>query len=209
MRSPMQPRKGSRSKPAPNDAHPIELDELLAAEYDYIAQTATQAYEDRARVSSFYLLAVGSLVAAIFGTQLFDAEKFTQTVKFMFSVLFLLLTLLGTSTVMQLGRLRAAWHESMMAMNQIKDFAVSQKPELIRAFRWKTSTLPAKDKKGSVSYYQAIEVAFISGLMFGAAVFFLLQGLSTEVGILHWGASVLAGIAAPFFQLAVYKRALK
>lgn len=209
MRSPMQPRKRSRSKPAPDDAHPIELDELLAAEYDYIAQTATQAYEDRARVSSFYLVAVGSLVAAIFGTQLFDAEKFTQTVKFMFSVLFLLLTLLGTSTVMQLGRLRAAWHESMMAMNQIKDFAVSQKPELIRAFRWKTSTLPAKDKKGSVSYYQAIEVAFISGLMFGAAVFFLLQGLSTEVGILHWGASVLAGIAAPFFQLAVYKRALK
>ena len=209
MRSPMQPRKRSRSKPAPDDAHPIELDELLAAEYDYIAQTATQAYEDRARVSSFYLLAVGSLVAAIFGTQLFDAEKFTQTVKFMFSVLFLLLTLLGTSTIMQLGRLRAAWHESMMAMNQIKDFAVSQKPELIRAFRWKTSTLPAKDKKGSVSYYQAIEVAFISGLMFGAAVFFLLQGLSTEVGILHWGASILAGIAAPFFQLAVYKRALK
>ena len=47
---------------------PVELDELLAAEYDYIAQTANQANEDRARVSSFYLIAVGSLVAALFGT---------------------------------------------------------------------------------------------------------------------------------------------
>ena len=37
----------------------VELDELLAAEYSYIAQTANQANEDRARVSSFYLLAVG------------------------------------------------------------------------------------------------------------------------------------------------------
>ena len=209
MRPPTRPRKRNPSKPARDDARPIELDELLAAEFDYIAQTATQAYEDRARVSSFYLVAVGSLVAAIFGTQLFDAEKFTQTVKFMFGGLFLLLTLLGTSTVMQLGRLRAAWHESMMAMNQIKDFAISQKPELIQAFRWKTSTLPAKDKKGSISYYQAIEVAFISGLTFGASAFFFAQGLTATVGVLHWGLSILAGIAAPFVQLTVYKRALK
>ena len=56
---------------AENTAPPIELDELLAAEYNYIAQTANQANEDRARVSSFYLIAVVSLLAALFGTQLF------------------------------------------------------------------------------------------------------------------------------------------
>ena len=122
----------------------VELDELLAAEYDYISQTATQANEDRARVSSFYLIAVGSLVAALFGTQLFDADKFTQTVKIMFSGLFVLLTMLGTSTIMQLARLRSAWYESMLAMNQIKAFAMSQNPELKQAFRWKAETLPAK-----------------------------------------------------------------
>src|SRR5678816_1198770 len=137
----------------------VELDELLAAEYDYIAQTANQANEDRARVSSFYLIAVGSLVAALFGTQLFDTDKFTQTVKLMFSGLFVLLTILGTSTIMQLARLRGAWYESMLAMNQIKDFAMNQNPELINAFRWKSSTLPPRYKAGSVSYYQAVEVA--------------------------------------------------
>src|SRR5215510_12211246 len=98
----------------------VELDELLAAEYNYIAQTANQANEDRARVSSFYLVAVGSLLAGLFGTQLIDAGHFTVEVKLMFSGLFIILTLLGASTVMQLARLRAAWYESMLAMNQIK-----------------------------------------------------------------------------------------
>lgn len=185
----------------------IELDELLAAEFNYIAQTAMQAFEDRARVSSFYLIAVGSLVAALFGTQLFDPEKFTQAVKLMFSGLFLLLTFLGASTVVQLARLRSAWHESMMAMNQIKDFAMKQSPELSEAFRWKTSTLPPKFKSGNVSYYQALEVASIGGLMFGAATFFLQQAFF-HVSILTWLICILMGVVAVFVQMRFYKRML-
>ena len=187
---------------------PVELDELLAAEYDYIAQTATQANEDRARVSSFYLIAVGSLVAALFGTQLFDADKFTETVKVMFSGLFILLTLLGTSTIMQLARLRSAWYESMLAMNQIKAFAMSQNPELKQAFRWKTETLPARYKVGSVSYYQAFEVALIGGLMFAAATFFLQQAFFA-ISLLNWIISTISALLAMYIQLSLYKRALK
>ena len=187
---------------------PIDLDELLAAEFDYIAQTATQANEDRARVSSFYLIAVGSLVAAMFGTQFFDPNSFSQTVSLMFSGLFILLTLLGTSTVMQLARLRAAWYESMLAMNQLKDFMVSENNSLAKAFRWKTSTLPPKHKKSSVSYYQAIEVALISGLMFAAAVFFLQQAFFS-IGLLHWIISALMGVLTIYLQLLIYERTLK
>lgn len=186
----------------------VELDELLAAEYDYIAQTATQANEDRARVSSFYLIAVGSLVAALFGTQLFDADKFTQTVKIMFSGLFVLLTMLGTSTIMQLARLRSAWYESMLAMNQIKAFAMNQNPELKQAFRWKAETLPAKYKTGSVSYYQAFEVALIGGLMFGAATFFLQEAFFV-IGLFNWVISCTSGLITIYLQLLFYKRALQ
>src|SRR5258706_1056358 len=186
----------------------VELDELLAAEYDYISQTANQANEDRARVSSFYLIAVGSLVAALFGTQLFDVEKFTETVKIMFSGLFVLLTLLGTSTTMQLARLRSAWYESMLAMNQIKAFAMSQNPELKDAFRWKAETLPAKYKLGSVSYYQAFEVALISGLMFAAATFFLQQAFFA-ISLFNWIISTIFGLLTIYTQLRIYKRALK
>jgi hypothetical protein len=188
---------------------PIELDELLAAEYNYIAQTANQANEDRARVSSFYLIAVGSLIAALFGTQFFMSGSFDPTVSIMFSGLFLLLTLLGISTVMQLARLRAAWHESMLAMNQLKDFMVQQSPELANAFRWKTSTVPSKYKTNSVSFYQAIEVALIGGLMSGAGIFFLLQALFRGAPIFLWPVSAIFGVLTVLLQLQLYKRSLK
>ncbi|HLO14291.1 MAG TPA: hypothetical protein VK206_05650 [Anaerolineales bacterium] len=186
---------------------PFDFDELLAAEFDYIAQTAIQAHEDRARVSSFYLIAVGSLVAAMFGTQFFDPNFFSQTVNFMFSGLFTLLTLLGTSTIMQLARLRAAWYESMLAMNQLKDYMMSEDESLVKAFRWKTSTLPSKHKTNSVSYYQAIEVALISGLMFSAAAFFFQQAFSS-IRPLHWIIAAIFGALTICFQLLIYKRTI-
>jgi hypothetical protein len=188
---------------------PIELDELLASEYNYIAQTANQANEDRARVSSFYLIAVGSLLAALFGTQLFNSETLATSLSIMFGGLFILLTMLGVSTIMQLARLRASWYESMLAMNQIKDFAMQQHPELGKAFRWKTNTLPDKYKMNSVSYYQAVEVALIGGLMFGTGVFFLQQGFAGQITILHWVISIVLGALSVLLQLQIYKRALR
>ena len=134
---------------------PVEFDELLASEFDYIAQTAAQATEDRARVSSFYLIAVGSLIAAMFGTQFTGMRSsLPATINLMFSGLFLLLTLLGTSTIMQLARLRVAWYESMLAMNQLKDYMISENKPLAKAFRWQSSTLPPKYRTNSVSYFK-------------------------------------------------------
>jgi len=193
----------STNKPAP-----VELDDLLAAEFDYIAQTASQAHEDRARVSSFYLIAVGSLIATLFSAQFFELQFFTQMVKIIFGGLFVMLTLLGTSTIAQLAILRSAWYESMMAMNQIKDFAMDQNPELVKAFRWKTSTLPSKYKTGSIAYFQTLEVALISGLMFGVAAFFLQQAFFS-VNIWNWIVSAALGGLTVYIQLVVYKRALK
>jgi hypothetical protein len=190
------------------DPLPIEFDELLAAEFDYIAQTAIQANEDRARVSSFYLIAVGSLVAALFGTQYVDSRLLAVDVNILFSALFGLLTLLGASTVMQLARLRAAWYESAMAMNQLKDYMISEDAGLANAFRWKMSTLPPKYKKNSVSYYQAREVALISGLMFSAASFFL-QRAFMPINSPHVILSALMGAAAIILQLYLYRRTLQ
>ena len=180
-----------------NESLPLDLDELLAAEYDYIAQTANQANEDRARVSSFYLIAVGSLLAAMFGTQLFDPGFYSINVNLMFSGLFMLLTLLGTSTIMQLAQ----------AMNQLKDFMVSQNESLTNAFRWTTNTLPPRYKTNSVSYYQAAEVALIGGMMFGASTFFLQQAFFS-ISPLNWTLSVISGLSLIYLQLYIYKRAL-
>ena len=188
---------------------PVEFDELLAAEFDYIAQTAAQATEDRARVSSFYLIAVGSLIAALFGTQFLDLKSaLPQTVNLMFSGLFLLLTLLGTSTIMQLARLRAAWYESMLAMNQLKDYMIQENKPLAKAFRWQSNTLPPKYRPNSVSYFQALEVSLISGLMLGASMFFFLQAFF-KIGLFHWILVILIGSFALLLQLRVYRQILK
>ena len=193
---------------ATDEPLPVEFDELLAAEFNYIAQTAIQANEDRARVSSFYLIAVGSLVAAMFGAQYIDSTFLSIDVNILFSGLFVLLTLMGTSTIMQLARLRSAWYESALAMNQLKDYMMGQNQTLTQAFRWTTSTLPSKHKKDSISYYQAIEVALISGLMFGAAIFFLQQA-TLSLGSLSLIPAAVLGIASVFVQLYIYQRALK
>jgi hypothetical protein len=194
-------------QPSEEQGRRVELDELLAAEFNYIALTATQANEDRARVSSFYLIAVGSLVAALFSTQFFEPDRLTQAVRLMFSGLFILLTILGASTVLQLAQLRSAWHESMRAMNQIKDFAIKQNPEVAEAFLWKTSTIPRKYKRSSVSYYQALEVSIIGGLTFGAAMFFLQQAF-LPVTAFTWLISLLLGALAVYIQMTLYKRML-
>ena len=88
---------------------------------------------------------------------------------------------------------------------------MAQRPELAGAFRWKTSTLPSKYKPASVSYYQAIEVALIGGLMFAAGGFFFQLALLREtdpISIIQWIVAIVAGIAMLFIQLQVYKRSL-
>ena len=49
---------------------PLDVNEILVAEFEYIAKTAFQANEDRARVSNYYLMTAGAAVAAILGAKI-------------------------------------------------------------------------------------------------------------------------------------------
>jgi hypothetical protein len=194
------PIKKSNSSDTSND--------ILVAEYEYIANSANQANEDRARVASFYLVAVGSLVAALFSTQIFNTAEDFATLDLLFSGLFLVLTLLGGLTVIQLARLRSAWYESMAALNQIKEYAISQDKSLAKAFRWRAHSMPPLYKKNSVSYQQTVEVAILSGLMFGATIYFFLLGIGNDCAPCSW-ILTLSGIMVGFSsQLFIYKRYL-
>ncbi len=181
--------------------------DILKEEFEYIAQTAVQADEDHARVSSFYLVAVGSLLAALLSTQLLDKSLDPIFVARAFSGLFLVLTVLGTLTILQLARLRAAWHESMQAMNQLKDYWILQSRDknLRKAFRWDARTLPRKYRMNSVSFFQTAEVALLSSITFGAAVFFFQKGISYNCPSCNWAYTVAFGILAFLLQLSIYK----
>ncbi len=190
---------------------PLEVEELLEAEFEYIAQTAFQANEDRARVSSFYLLAVGSLVAALLSTQWLGAGFNPRSLTLAFSALFLVLTLLGTLTTLQLARLRAAWYEAMLAMNRLQEYWIQRAPDrnLKSAFRWNASTLPPAYKTNSISFYQTLEVALLSGLTFGAAVYFFQQGFGYLSPVCRWAYTLAAAPLAFFLQLFLYKRLVR
>jgi membrane protein YdbS with pleckstrin-like domain len=183
----------------------LEPDPILTAEFGYIVQSAFQANEDRARVTSFYLVSVGSFIAAILGTQLLAEPQ--PVVYWSFGALFLFLAVLAVMTILQLVRLRRAWFESILAMNQIKDFYTRnvQRLNLADAFRWQTPTIPKMDKPNSLSFYLAIEVGLFGAAAFGAAYYFILLGF----GWISWGPAIV--LAALFLagELFLYRRLLK
>jgi len=183
----------------------LNPDDLLKAEYDYIARTAFQANEDRARVSTFYFVSTGSLVAAILGTQ-FAADNLRR-VSVGFALLFLVMTGLGALTLAQLARLRAAWHESVEAMNQLKDFYLGSHPEMEPAFKWRGQTIPPTDKRYSIANLIAVEVALLGSLTSASAVYFLLMAISD----IHWWGWTLTALGFPVGYAAlwtIYKRLL-
>src|SRR5262245_6818222 len=95
---------------------------FLIAEFNYIAQTALQANEDRGRVAVFFLSAVGGLSAALVSAQ--TQTQAAPRLYWAFTALFLVLSLSGLMTLLQLIRLRQSWFESARAMNRLKDFYV-------------------------------------------------------------------------------------
>jgi hypothetical protein len=179
-----------------------DANEVLKAEYDYIANTVFQANEDRSRVASFYFVTVGSLVAAILGS-IFSTNDL-ESVALAFSGLFVVLTVLGALTLAQLARLRAAWHESAEAMNQIKDYYISHNKEIESAFKWRTRTLPPTDKPYSIANLMALEVVLLSSITCAAAVYFLLIVLG-NIAWWSWLLIVTALIAGGFSFWTWYK----
>ena len=185
----------------------ISAEEILNAEFEYIASTASQANDDRSSVVSFFVIAVGSPIAAFFGS---SQEGFNQAnTPALFTGLFLILSILGITTILQLARLRAAWHESMLAMNHMKEFLIQNSDsDISGAFRWSTKTAPAKFKPNSVSFYQALEVALLSGIIFGAFLFFLLLGLNGASSTATLLCSGIGGLLFTGLAIWLYRRML-
>lgn len=163
--------------------------DLLVAEFNYIANTAFQANEDRARVSQFFFVTFGTFVAALFSSQLSGVD-INQVYK-AFTVLFVLIGIFGGMTMVQLARLRLAWIESARAMNQMKTVVIQSNPSLEVYFRWKNDTIPPAFKPKSVGFILAVMVALLSGLAIGSAVAFF--WLSVNPDSVAWIWSILLG----------------
>jgi hypothetical protein len=186
----------------------LKADDILIAEFQHISQVAAQNNEDRARVSTFYLVTVGSFIAAILGLQIEDLNP--KLINGAFGIIFLIIFINGILTVLQLVKLRRAWFESVSAMNQIKDFYIQSidQPNLSTAFNWDNSTLPAGFKPWSVSFLLTLQVAVFTGAALGAGIAFTSQAFGW-LNTSWWAISIASGIAAASIQILLYWLALK
>jgi hypothetical protein len=176
------------SPPPPNP--PALANDIIAAEHGYIAQTAFQANEDRARASQYFFVTFGTLIAALLSVQLPGVNP--GQLYWTFVIIFVLLSGLGLITILELVRLRQAWLESVRAMNQVKEQLIARDPALAGYFRWRMDTVPPAFKLRSFGFLQAVSVALLSGLSLGAAVAFgVLAGGSAVV---PWAVSLGAGV---------------
>jgi len=168
--------------------------EIVLAEYNYIAETAFQANEDRARVSQFFIVMFGTVIAALVSSQIENID--IQQLYTAFVIVFVFIFIFGILTVNQLARLRQAWRESIFAMSQIKEEAIKEHPQLASYFRWRRSTIPGAFKPGSVGFNLAIMVALISGLALGSslALFKLAQGTTLVPLILCLVVSLISSV---------------
>jgi hypothetical protein len=184
---------------------PLDPDALLQSEFNYVAQTAFQANEDRARVTTFYLVNLGSFVAALYSSQL--AQSVQNETAVLFASLFFVLSITGILTILQLIRLRQAWFESVAAMNQIKEYYRVHFPSLRleQAFRWQKSNIPALYKPWSVSFLLVLQVAILSGISLAGAFYYF--GLMFNYVL--WLGAPLAGLGYIFVQMLLYWQLLK
>ena len=138
----------------------------------------------------FFVIAVGSPLAAFFSTGITDLSNQNEFI--LFTGLFFILSVLGITTTLQLARLRGAWYESMLAMNHMKEFLVKNSDsDISGAFRWTFQSAPSKFKPNSISFFQALQVAILAGLLFGAFIFFLLHSLRLSNQLVIWQISAL------------------
>lgn len=204
---------------SPVDEPPVDLSSIITAEFNYIAQTAFQSNEDRARVSTFYLSSAASLIAAIVTSQLLgDASQITsssasqsvsanvsanvQAIAWAYAFLFGTLSLSGLLTILKLARLRLAWLKSAQAMNHLKQFCVETNGtfETGQIFLWNNDTLPRAASPTSLSSLLALQVIAMSSLMVGTCVYHI--GLIFDGAWLYY--ALASGILALVLLTAVY-----
>lgn len=182
----------------------LKADSILAAEFEYVAQTAFQSNEDRAKVSTFYVLTVGSFLAAMLGYQT-DLLQ-TQFLHLALAILFAILSLNAALTLLQLVRLRQAWYDSVLAMNQLKVYYVQRldDPPLNDAFRWSQGTLPDMFKPWSVSFLLALQVTILGGAALGAALVFGGLALLNDPNSWLWALAGFVGLIYAVDLVALY-----
>jgi hypothetical protein len=168
-------------------------EEILKLEFEYAQTTAEQAQDDRATILNLYILLVGGVGSIIAGL----GQALPRGV---YVIVFGLLALIGFFMLMKLVRLRQAWHDSVLTMNRIKDYYVERFPELAKALRWRTTTIPPPGKWWTITFSLSVLVAIIDSTALAVAMYFT----GIRVPMSEYAASVFAALVFFLWQMWFY-----
>jgi hypothetical protein len=166
---PTSPQASAELLPSTPEPRSLDAKDILGWEFDYAKTTASQAMQDRHTMINYYLLAVGITASGLVGVLGKNLSLPTSS-----GTLFLwLLCGIGWLYFLKLIRLRQAWHGSMCAMNQIKEFYIQHSdkfsPEVLRAaFRWQSDSLPSPDQPWTVFFYSGMLIALLDSVAYAA-----------------------------------------
>lgn len=187
----------------------LNPEKILIAEFEYARETAAQAMDDRHKMVNFYLIIVGVIFTAVasllstvkkssLGESIADVPWTCVT-----SVLLAALFLVGFLYLMKLIRLRQAWRDSALSMNQIKDY-YSKRLGRYRlnkfAFRWTTRTLPSANKLWTVFFFSALLIVLLDSLALMGSL--LLAGIFAYI-------IIIAGLLSGVIQIGLYMYLLR
>ncbi len=183
----------------------LPASDILGWEFEYARTTASEAMQDRHTMINFYLLAVGVVVSGVIGSRGAGAALPEQTG----TVLLWLICAIGWLYFLKIVRLRQAWYDSALAMNQIKDFyirhaEVFEGQVLRQAFRWKKETLPEPDKAWTIYFYSAMLIALLNSVVYVAGGFLLSVKTLSEYPLAVGGIIALLGVAFFAFHIRMY-----
>lgn len=184
--------------------------DILIAEFNYARETAGQAMEDRHKMVNFFLIIVGILASGmgVFLRGNSNSEFLESMVnqKIAISALLFFIFFVGLLYLLKLIRLRAAWFESALCMNHIKDYYNDNFPKCelkAKAFRWTRETLKRHEinKLRTLFGYSAILVVLVDSVAFLTFLF-----VSTNAQNLIW--IVILSTLVFCSQISIYKSAL-
>ncbi len=187
----------------------LSASDILGWEFAYAQTTASEAMQDRHTMINYYLLAVGVVITGVISV----LEMGDRLPEGTATILLWLLCGVGWLYFLKIIRLRQAWHDSAMAMSQIKDFYIQHskdfKGEVLRnAFRWKTRTLPKPGKLWNVYFYSALLIAFLNSVIYVAGSILLNLDLALSYFTV-WALLILFGLLFFAFHIWMYSASFR
>lgn len=176
-----------------NDSNADEAPhKILMAEFEYLANAAQQANEDRAKVIQYYFISLGSLAGSVVSLREIP-PAYLQWAYGGVATIFLVLTAFGIITVRQLISLRLAWLEYSLSMDKIKEYYIDRFPQagLPLVMRLRANKLPLAYQRGSISHLLAIATFSLNALSLVIAAVFLQLAV---FDCLQFGALTIAGL---------------